>query len=475
MKITTFLAALFFASMAAAQPRELANAEIELQRLIQDPGLKHGSVAFAAVNLDNGKVIAEHNTYKAMIPASLQKLITTGVALQNLGSNFQYTTTIGHTGQIQEGTLHGDLVIIAKGDPTLQSRFFGDKNRIFEIKAALDKAGIKALNGRILIDLRHYTEYTTPAGWVWEDMGNYFGASPTALMWRDNMMTIGLRSGQVGTPAMLANPWPENSRYELDIDIKAANNNKDSAWFFSAPNTTIIYGTGTIPAHKTLFEVKISNPDPVQTFAEELQKACGLNANEVRMIHDNVVIDNVVPLLTMNSVPLFALARITNHHSVNLFAEALLLELDTSDHYKSVVGGTSAIMRYLHDKKIKTSGLRINDGSGASPLNRLTAQAMVDFLSIQYRNKDSFSTFYESLPIGGQSGSVKTYFKSPELAGKLHIKSGTMKGVRNYAGYAKNKYDETIAFCLMMNDYDENRRSEIMQKVALLMQAVITD
>ena len=52
-------------------------------------------------------------------------------------------------------------------------------------------------------------------------------------------------------------------------------------------------------------------------------------------------------------------------------------------------------------------------------------------------------------------------------------KSGTMKGVRNYAGYVKNKYGETIAFCLMMNDYDEDRKSAIMKKVETLMEAVI--
>ena len=89
----------------SAQDRALNTVEVELQRLIQDPALKHGQLAFVAVNLDNGTVIAEHNNYRSMIPASIQKVITTATSLDRFGPAHSFKTSIGFTGSIAEGTL----------------------------------------------------------------------------------------------------------------------------------------------------------------------------------------------------------------------------------------------------------------------------------------------------------------------------------------------------------------------------------
>ena len=86
--LSIFLLALLSLN-AIAQDRSLSTAEVELQRLRQDPGLKHGEVGFVAVNLDNGGIIAEFNSYRAMIPASIQKLLTTSNAFSTLGNDYR--------------------------------------------------------------------------------------------------------------------------------------------------------------------------------------------------------------------------------------------------------------------------------------------------------------------------------------------------------------------------------------------------
>ncbi|MDP4843590.1 MAG: D-alanyl-D-alanine carboxypeptidase, partial [Salibacteraceae bacterium] len=105
-----------------AQNKTMGPTELELQKLLQDVAFKHGEVAFLAVNLDNGKVIAEHNSQRAMIPASVQKLITTGAALEKLGADHTFETSFAHTGVISnDGILNGNLIITPMGDPTFGS------------------------------------------------------------------------------------------------------------------------------------------------------------------------------------------------------------------------------------------------------------------------------------------------------------------------------------------------------------------
>ncbi|MDB4104863.1 D-alanyl-D-alanine carboxypeptidase/D-alanyl-D-alanine-endopeptidase [Salibacteraceae bacterium] len=469
--LSIFLLALLSLN-AIAQDRSLSTAEVELQRLRQDPGLKHGEVGFVAVNLDNGGIIAEFNSYRAMIPASIQKLLTTSNAFSTLGNDYRFKTRIAYTGEIIEGILHGDIVIYGGGDPTFNSKYFPNQNHDQAIKEAATKAGIKSITGKLVFDLSIYTEHTTPSGWVWEDMGNYFGATPTAFMWADNTINLDLRSGQAGTDVMLADSWPSDSPYTLDVDIKASTENKDNAWFYSAPKGNTIYGKGSIPAHKDRFTVKISDPDPVQSYAKHLEKLLGLKNIAIQRNYAHIEYASAKTLIDLSSPSLKEIINVTNKQSINLYAEALNLISDTAQELKSVEGGIQSLEAFLTKNKIRHQGNRFLDGSGVSPMNRMTPQVMIDLLSVMYRSplKEDFQS---TLAVGGQSGTFKYYFKSGIAAGNIMGKSGTMNGVRNYAGYVKNKYGETIAFCLMMNDYDEDRKSEIMKKVETLMEAVI--
>jgi len=469
--LSIFLLALLSLN-AIAQDRSLSTAEVELQRLRQDPGLKHGEVGFVAVNLDNGGIIAEFNSYRAMIPASIQKLLTTSNAFSTLGNDYRFKTRIAYTGEIIEGILHGDIVIYGGGDPTFNSKYFPNQNHDQAIKEAATKAGIKSITGKLVFDLSIYTEHTTPSGWVWEDMGNYFGATPTAFMWADNTINLDLRSGQAGTDVMLADSWPSDSPYTLDVDIKASTENKDNAWFYSAPKGNTIYGKGSIPAHKDRFTVKISDPDPVQSYAKHLEKLLGLKNIAIQRNYAHIEYASAKTLIDLSSPSLKEIINVTNKQSINLYAEALNLISDTAQELKSVEGGIQSLEAFLTKNKIRHQGNRFLDGSGVSPMNRMTPQVMIDLLSVMYRSplKEDFQS---TLAVGGQSGTFKYYFKSGIAAGNIMGKSGTMNGVRNYTGYVKNKYGETIAFCLMMNDYDEDRKSEIMKKVETLMEAVI--
>lgn len=456
-----------------AQNREMLPTEVVLQKLLQDAGVQNGTVAFLAVNLDNGRVIAEHNTYTSMIPASLQKLVTTAVALEKLGPGFSYKTEISTDGEIDNSTLNGNLYVIASGDPTLNSRHYQSDPPVRQrIKNAMN--GITTFEGKVIIDASHYSRYTTPRGWIWEDMGNYFGASPSALMWEDNLLEVYLRTGQAGSDAVLAPASSKHKGFEIDIQVKAADSKRDDAWFFGAPGSNTIYAKGTIPAHQEKFLVKAAHPYPMEEFVKDISRATDLKKLSSQIDYDYIEHEGLKPLVTITSPPLSTIVRLTNQKSINLYAEALNIELDEEDHYKSVAGGIATVESYLKSQKVNMKGVRITDGSGLSPLNRTTCQTMVDVLSVMYRSENK-ETFMNSLAVAGQSGTIARYFKGTKAQGNLKAKSGTMTGVRNYAGYVKNSNGEMVAFCILINDYNEARKAQIMNRIEELMAAVIED
>ncbi len=467
--ISLSLSILFTSFLLAQVPTE-NKVEMALKKLQSDAGLANGSVAFMAVNMDNGQVIADYNGGKIMTPASIQKLITTGVALEKLGSEFQFETTIKAAIDEASGTVSGDIYVYPSGDPTLQSKYYSSEPTSLD-KIEKDLSKISSFTGSLIIDASGFSAHNTPRGWIWEDMGNYFGASPSPIIWRDNLFKVYLNSAQVGKPAILSSKTQNSEGLSIDLEVTASESNRDDAWFFSAPGSDLIYAKGTIPSNRTNFLVKASHPKPMQRFGNEILEASNLKARQVRVDYDYIEHANLRTVSTLVSPPLYSIVKMTNENSINLFAEALLVQLDESDLGKSTEGGINQIEKTL-SKQGTIKGNRFIDGSGLSPLNRLTCYSMLDLLTMMYRSKNKDS-FMNSLPIAGQSGTIKKSFTKPKLAGNMKAKSGTMTGVRNYAGYIKNNQGETVAFCVMLNDYDSKRNSTIMQKLEDLMVAVV--
>lgn len=453
---------LLASSIAHAQDRAMNPVEQKLQILAADPAFNHGTLAFAAMNVDKGQMLAELNSGKALIPASIMKLYTTWAALKVLGKDHRFETQVSYTGEIIDGLLKGDLIVVAGGDPSLGSRYFSGRDPLGELKAALQAAGIEKIEGKVHYDLSVHHPHNTPRGYIWEDMGNYFGATPTALIWRDNTLPLHFKTGEAGNLAVLKTDLPEDKPYELHHRIYAANDNKDDAWFFSAPMTRLVYGEGSIPANQSDFVVKIADPDPVFSFHHELQARLGMSL-EHETHYSAFLPEARQELLTLMSPPLTEIISITNQQSVNLFAEALLLAIDRNVENKRIIGGLEGVKAQLDAQRIPYAAMRSMDGSGASPLNRISADEVLQLLFIASMDP-AFDDYKRSLAIGGEVGTLKWYFKDPALKGNVLGKSGSMKGTRNYAGYLTNKHGERIAFAFFMNDFDEARKKEVISK-----------
>ena len=159
--------------------------EVALKQLLETPGLNHAAIGISVKKVGDGTTVLTHQAGMALTPASVTKLLPTVFALQERGKDFRFKTRVGYTGKIQDGTLTGDLILVAAGDPTLESRYFPNHSLLSPIVTALEKAGIQRIDGSIRVE-GALPGVNIPGSWTWEDVSNYYAALYLPFNYRDN-------------------------------------------------------------------------------------------------------------------------------------------------------------------------------------------------------------------------------------------------------------------------------------------------
>src|SRR6185503_2895771 len=181
-------------SFAQTVTQNLQNAYIAFEK---DSQLKHAISSLYVIDANTGQVIFDKNSQTGLAPASTQKIITSVTAFELLGKDYKYKTQFGYVGSIKNKSLQGDFYLKPSGDPTLGSWRWQTTNDTFFYKKILDAVKKININGYndLIIDNKWNSE-TIPDGWIWQDIGNYYGAGPSAFNWRENQFDIILRSGE---------------------------------------------------------------------------------------------------------------------------------------------------------------------------------------------------------------------------------------------------------------------------------------
>lgn len=416
----------------------------------QDSALKPATFGFAFYDLDSARYIAEHNKEKVLSAASTQKLFSTAIALKTLGADHQFSSTISYSGRIQEKTLRGDIYIFPNKNPSIVSRRFGNSvdDIVSKIDEFLKSKNIKFLTGVQIIDPTFETE-TLPRTWVWEDIGNYYGANPTGTVFNENTIELYFNSGEIGTETKIVKTVPELPWLKFNNRVMSSKTRKDLAYVFSEPNSRYLTIEGTIPANKSNFKVKASLPNPQKTLAYQVysklkKKGYTLSGKyKVRQVAKKQ--SHVIG--TVTSPRLIDIIDQTNQKSVNILAENLL---ENSYVFSGSKNGKFKWAKNILVEKfsVNTEGMVLKDGSGLSRFNAISPEQLVQLLSKMKNSK----LFYQSLPIAGESGTLKNFLVDSWAKGNLHAKSGSMQGVRSYAGYIKTKSGKNLAFAVIINN-----------------------
>lgn len=422
------------------------------QNLKNDGQAKYAITSLCILDATTGKVIFANNENIGLAPASTLKTITSATAFYNLGKDFRYETKLSYTGNITaDGTLQGDIIITGSGDPTLGSWRYEqtkENNILNQWVAAIKAAGIKKIEGSIISDDSTFGTSTIPTGWIWQDIGNYYGAGAGSICWRENQFDVHLRAGaNTGTGVQIIKTVPQTPYIQLINELKTgASGTGDNAYGFLAPYTNIGYLRGTWGMGIKKTGISLSLPDAAFDAAYRLQDTlkrlninCSKNPSSTRLLdlENKKIATEQKSLLSVYSPTLSQMVYWFNKKSINLYGEQLLKTIAFKQGKEgSTKNGAKAIIDFWADKGIDKNALNMIDGSGLSPGNRITTMAMASIL-FQVQKESWFSDYIHSFP---------------ENNG-MTIKSGNINDVTAYAGYYTAKNGNKYIVVININNY----------------------
>ncbi|UOU98043.1 D-alanyl-D-alanine carboxypeptidase/D-alanyl-D-alanine-endopeptidase [Chryseobacterium daecheongense] len=411
-------------------PKELV--DINVNTMMSDPVLKNANWGFVVYDPKTKKVISSYNENTPLVPASTTKLLTTETALNLLGENYRWMTQLEYSGNIDEnGVLNGNLYIVGSGDPSLGTNKAGAssyRDIVSDFVSGISNVGIKKVNGNIIIQTALFkgTISRLPENVVWLENGNYYLP--------------------VGTTREIN---PANEKL-----IKKGNNfSAEKKYFYISPYVNqMVYadqydGEGILTTKLPDAPAYLAN-----TFRTTLVKSGVAVTGKVIPKMTDATPESRKMISAYKSPTLGDIVYYTNQHSDNSLAEALLKTVGfqklgdrTSESGRVVVTG------HLKDISFDLNGLSYVDGSGLSRSNLVTPISQVKYLT-SLMDEKYYKAYLTSLPIGGQSGTLKRMFVGTGN-GQIFAKTGTLNRVKTLAGYMKTNSGKTLVFSLLVNNY----------------------
>ncbi len=456
-----------------------------VKRLLQAPYMRGASFSLIVKDVQDGKTVCSYDTDRLQSPASVLKTVATATALEILGEDYRYPTTLEYDGTLENGTLKGNLYIKGSGDPSLGSSYFApDQNKFLSAWiAALQKAGIRRITGSIISDESIFDTEGASVKWLREDMGNYYAPGSYGLSVFDNMYKLSLQTGAVGSRPALKGTEPNIPFIRFKNYLKTASVSSDSAYIIGAPLDDVRYLYGVLPANREAYVLKGDIPDPALYLAHYLTdrlRQKGIQVDGAPSCYRIEAEENRwnkkerKEIVTTYSPTLREIASVCNHVSHNLYADALLktIGLQYKPRKNEVISsfgrGVQVVKEYWEKKGLDVFSLRMNDGSGLAPVDKVSAGFMGELLAYMATESAVSEAFIASLPQAGIEGSVRNFLKGSKLQGKARLKSGGITGVRSYAGYITED-GKTYAVAIFSNNYScpMNRMTGALEKLLL--------
>lgn len=433
------------------------------------------------ISLRDGRTIFEHNADKLLIPASNAKLFTGALALDRLGSDFRFRTSLYSTATVSKsGTLRGDLIVCGRGDPTFAARFNeGDyRKSLYPVYRALKTAGVKRITGAIIGDESYFRGPPMGYGWTWDDLQEYYGAETSALTVDDNTIDVAITPGKrIGDPCRIvvkpttrlltfinnASTDAPTSRRRIKLDRPVGQNT--------------VYLDGSLPLGSEARLDAIAIHNPARLFVELLAQT--LKERKISVSSKRRAIDwrgrLLEPLDTarlrevafVESRPFSEILNVMMKRSQNLYAQLFLLQVgemalrtraagaednDPAFVPTSEAAGLAELAAFLDEVGIPKGDVLLQEGSGLTRASLIKPSATVALLE-HMRGHPAAAEFIAALPIAGVDGTLQNRMKKTAAEGNLRAKTGTLRYVHTLSGYADTAGGETLAFSLMLNNF----------------------
>ena len=426
------------------------------------------------ISMSDGTALYQRNGQKLFTPASNMKIYTTGVALDLLGADYRWRTSVYVNAPPEpNGRIQGDLILYGRGAPDFVSRSKDDNaGSLAKLADDLYARGVRSVGGNVIGDESYFRGDPLGDGWQWTDLQWYFGAEASALSINNNEIDVNLIPSS-------------------DAKAAAVIRTSDTQGYVTIENRTRTGERGvrpTIGVHRDLsdnniqvwgefapgakgFGARLSVHKPALWAAKlflDTLKSRGIAVDGQALARDSRMPRSqrfdpaqALELASVSSRPLSEIARKTNKESVNLNAELILRTLGRERGEMAKLpepigrergddeAGLAVIGVWLTRAGISTEHMALHDGSGLSRLDLVTPESTARLL-LSLSKMGSGEVFKQSLPISGRDGTLAGRLRT--IVDRVSAKTGTLTYDNSLSGYLTTSNGEALAFSIMCND-----------------------
>lgn len=428
-----------------------------------DRVMRGGNWGVLVVSLTGGDTLFGRNPDAMLLPASTMKLFTSSLALDRFGASGRFETEVMRSGAIgSDGVLRGDLVLKGAGDPTLGGKpVDGAEPPMTVLARQIAAAGVRRVSGGIIGDASAFEERHVPDGWKKRYLGASYAARVSALSFNENKITVvvrpeGARAEISFLPAVTGVPV-ENS-------VEVVRGSRGSRLHIRQDSSGRFAVVGWIGAQSPARDLQYVLEAPEMFASGALRAALA----GVGVVVDGPVRMGPTPagaarVASLPSPPLEKIVTQMNGESNNHFAELLFRNVARSaGGAGSAENGNIFLHRFLTEKvSVAPQTVFAADGSGLSTLDRVTPRAMVQLLG--YAKRAPWGPVFEaSLPVAGETETLRRRMKYTPAKGNLHAKTGTTNDVASLGGYVTARNGEQLVFSFIYNGADRWRAKSAM-------------
>lgn len=427
---------------------------------------RNGQWGALVVSLTNGDTLFSVAPDTPLVPASTMKTFTAALALEQLGPDHAFSTDVLRDGVLEsDGTVRGDLILRGDGDPGLSSRFVrGGPEAPMELLARfVAGAGVTRVEGDIIADASGMEGRRIPEGWLTRYAGAAYAAPFSALSLNENIVIVGVYPATDRSVSVRLEPASSGLDVVSSVRVVAGRATRVQVRMVGESQVVV---TGTIGVSAAPHRVQLVVSDPVTftagAFAEAL-RAQGVTVTGTVRIGRTP--DAATMVTSLQSPPLARLVSVMNRESINHYAEQIFRNAARGADRRGAgtAEAANSQLRTFLEQKVGIPGDHVvaTDGSGLSVLDRVTPRALVHLMHYAHHAPWA-SVFHASLPVAGESETLRLRMRNTPAQGNLHAKTGTTNEVISLSGYATAENGEILAFAFLYNGADRwNARETI--------------
>jgi D-alanyl-D-alanine carboxypeptidase/D-alanyl-D-alanine-endopeptidase (penicillin-binding protein 4) len=439
------------------------------ESLLSTGPVEKGEWGLLVVDAETGATLYEKNANDYFLPASNMKLLTTALALDALGPEYRFRTTVETNGALAPaGRLAGDLFLVGRGDPNLSNRKFPYESKeefdgppdkaLADFADAIAARGVKEIAGDVVGDDSYFPRERYPDGWEIDDMVWEYGAAISAIVVNDNTVALTLTPGAKAGVVVTAVVEPPTREFVVKNEVTTIGaKEKPDLRLTREPGGDTVTVSGVMPAGSAPRKLVLAIQEPALHAANllaQLLKDRGIRIDgTVRAIHEPDPEEAARTVLAEHlSIPLQDSVKLVNKISQNLHTEALLRTAARQQGRWATPENLQKFPEPFYAKAgIPEGDVIQTDGSGLSRHDLVTPRAFVAMLA--YAQKQAwFPAFLASLPVAGADGTLNERMKEAPLAGKIHAKTGSVTHVQTLSGYAETPGGRKLLFSFLSNN-----------------------